>query len=116
MRQQTRDQWDSGGVFELVYHNLYVYTLACARIVLPYFADLTGTYAAVFLTIFVLIGFFMCVVKRRTALEYYVPLYLCALLFFPAAYDRYLVPLIPIIFYYLLKSLREFDGIFLHTI
>jgi 4-amino-4-deoxy-L-arabinose transferase-like glycosyltransferase len=104
---------DSGSMglrelFELAYHNLYVYTFACARMILPYFADLTGKSAALSLTIFVLLGFFICVVKRRTALEYYVPVYLCALLLFPASYDRYLIPLIPIIFYSFLNSLHNF--------
>jgi 4-amino-4-deoxy-L-arabinose transferase-like glycosyltransferase len=95
------------GLLELVYHNLYVYTMACSQIIFPYFNGFTQKFAAVSLTTFVLIGFFICLIKRRTALEYYVPPYLSALLFFPASYDRYLVPLIPIIFYYFLVILYQ---------
>jgi hypothetical protein len=54
-------------------------------------------------------GFIYCLIKKRTFLEYYVMTYIILLLFYcPFAYHgtRYLMPLLPFLFYYFFKSIE----------
>jgi hypothetical protein len=92
-------------LYELVYHNLYVYTRAAAETVLPDFIGPPGTIVAILVTAMIGMGFLICVRMRRTGLEYYGLAYACALLPYPAPYPRYLVPVIPLLWYYALVSL-----------
>ena len=53
------------------------------------------------------IGFVLCAIRRRTAIEYYVCVYMVVLLLYPAAHlQRYLVPVIPFVWYYFLVAVR----------
>jgi len=53
----------------------------------------------------VLIGLIYCLIRRRTIVEYYFPLYMLVYLAWPSWQgERFLVPVIPFIFYYLLKT------------
>ena len=94
-------------LYELISHNLYIYVNGCSKVVLPYFPWLPDQLTGPLVTTVVLIGFFICAIRKRTILEYYVISYVIAVLLFPAAYPRYLVPLIPIIWYYFLVAARE---------
>ena len=61
---------------------------------------------ALLLTAVVVAGFLRCVLRRRTVVEYYVCLYVCALLVFPGSrQQRYMVPLIPFFWFYFLTAL-----------
>ena len=52
----------------------------------------------------VLIGLIYCLMRRRTIAEYYFPLYMLVYLAWPSWQgERFLVPVIPFIFYYILK-------------
>ena len=96
-------------LYELVQHNLYIYTSTCAKIIFPYLPWLPEKSVIVLVSIIILIGFLICLVKKRTVLEYYIPPYIGALLLFPASYSRYLIPLIPIILYYFLTVFRRIN-------
>jgi 4-amino-4-deoxy-L-arabinose transferase-like glycosyltransferase len=53
------------------------------------------------------IGFLLCAIRRRTAIEYYVCIYMGVLLLYPATHlQRYLVPMMPFIWYYFLVAVR----------
>ena len=94
-------------LYALVHHNIYIYTSACSKIIFPYLAWLPARVTVIVLSTSILIGFTICLIKNRTVLEYYVPPYIGALLLFPASYSRYLIPLVPIIWYYFLIFLEE---------
>ena len=80
-------------IYELISHNLYIYVIGCSKVVLPYFPWLPEQLTGLLVTTVVLTGFFICAIRRRTILEYYVVPYMIAVLLFPAAYPKYLVPL-----------------------
>jgi hypothetical protein len=67
-----------------------------------------GDVCALFLTAIGVAGFAHSVVRRRTVIEYYVLFYVCALLVFPGSrQQRYMVPLIPFLWFYFLTGLER---------
>jgi hypothetical protein len=79
--------------------------------------SLAGVGIACALAMIIAAGFVYRVWRRRTIVEYYVVLYACALLTFPGSrQQRYLVPLLPFVWYYfltacdLLLTLRDTRG------
>jgi hypothetical protein len=94
-------------LYELIYHNVYIYLIGSSKIIIPYFSWFSLPIVNILITTITLVGFFICLIKKRTILEYYVIPYVMALLLFPVPYSRYLVPLIPIISYYFFVALRE---------
>lgn len=92
---------------ELVYHNLYAYMLAAANIVLPALPQSPGIISAILVTAMIGIGLLIRCRTRRVGWKYYGLAYACVLLLYPAAYPRYLVPMIPLLWYYTLVSLRH---------
>ena len=81
--------------------NLKKYILAHARVIFFDFPWMSATLLPMLLTLVIFAGFIWCAIRRRTILEYYVLVYMGALLAFPGTRpQRYLVPLIPFIWYY----------------
>ena len=65
-----------------------------------------GDMCALLATAIGVVGFADSVVRRRTLVEYYVLFYVCALLVFPGSrQQRYMVPLIPFLWFYFLVGL-----------
>jgi 4-amino-4-deoxy-L-arabinose transferase-like glycosyltransferase len=94
-------------LYELIHHNLYIYTITSAKIIFPYLAWIPEKSIIIIILLTIFLGFLICLIKKRTILEYYIPPYICALLLFPASYSRYLIPLIPIVWYYFLTFLER---------
>ena len=68
----------------------------------------TGDVCALLATAICVAGFAYSVVRRRTVMEYYVLFYVCALLVFPGSrQQRYMVPLIPFLWFYFLIGLER---------
>jgi hypothetical protein len=68
----------------------------------------TGDVCALLATAIGVAGFAHSVVRRRTVIEYYVLFYVCALLVFPGSRrQRYMVPLIPFLWFYFLSGLER---------
>ena len=58
------------------------------------------------ITIVLLCGFIYCLIKQRTAIEYYVFFYILTYIVWTSVQGhRFLVPIIPFIFYYLIRAL-----------
>jgi hypothetical protein len=77
------------------------YTLHTARVVFFYAPWVSRTVLPLLLALVVFGSFLWCAVRRRTVLEYYMLFYMGMLLLLPVENpQRYLVPLIPFIWYY----------------
>ena len=99
---------DGGPVMFLwkLYASLYAYAVHAGNIIV-YFtpASPSGRLLALVPATITFAGFLWCVRRRRTVVEYYVGAYLCALLTLPGSrQQRYLVPLVPFIWYYFLVA------------
>lgn len=65
---------------------------------------------AFLLTGLVFFGFLYCLYSRRTIIEYYIVFYMCMLFIWPGSDiigRRFLVPIIPFVFYYFIIGLRQ---------
>ena len=68
----------------------------------------TGDMCALLATAIGVVGFAHSVLRRRTVVEYYILFYVCALLVFPGSrQQRYMVPLIPFLWFYFLIGLER---------
>jgi len=68
------------------------------------------TIIAPILTIIVFLGFLYCLIKRRTIIEYYIIFYISILFVWATSATigaRYLMPIVPIIFYYFILGIKE---------
>ena len=85
--------------------NLPKYTLHAARIIFFPATWVSTTALALPIAAMIFGGFLWCAIRRRTVAEYYIVFYICALLLYKATLlQRYLVPLIPFIWYYFLTA------------
>src|SRR5262245_904259 len=93
---------------ERIGNNLYKYARHTGRVILFILPQVTeAALPLLMLAAVVVAGFAWCVLYRRTALEYYVVFYGVAVVLFPGTRpQRYLVPLIPFVWYYFLVALR----------
>jgi hypothetical protein len=108
-----KDLWNAdaritglGDVLELLRHQSVSYATICARILLPYSMGLPENLTTSVLMALVTAGFAVCLFRRRTVLEYYVPPYMVAVLLMPKPIPRYLAPIVPMVWYYFLVGLR----------
>ncbi len=94
-------------LFVKVRASLYDYGVHVGRLIVYWLpSSLVGAVFALLLTAVVVAGFLRCVLRRRTVVEYYVCLYVCALLVFPGSrQQRYMVPLIPFFWFFFLTAL-----------
>jgi hypothetical protein len=87
-----------------IYVNVSKYVLHSARILFfhsPWASWVSHTVLPLLLASLIFGGFVRCVVRKRTLIEYYVLFYMCFVILFPGTRpQRYLVPLIPFIWYY----------------
>lgn len=88
---------------------LYAYGQHTGRIIVYWLpASLLGNGIALILAATVFAGFIHRATRRRSVVEYYVVLYVCALLVYPGSrQQRYMVPLIPFFWCYLLTALEQ---------
>lgn len=95
-------------ILERIGVNLYIYARHIARVIVFYVPAVSDTLLPFLVAAVVVAGFVWCLRYRRTVLEYYVVFYACALVPFPGSRpQRYLVPLIPFIWYYFLVALTR---------
>ena len=81
------------------------YALHTARVVFFYYPWVSRTVLPLLLAALTFGGFLWCAVRQRTLLEYYMFFYMCMLLLLPVDHpQRYIVPLIPFIWYYVLTG------------
>jgi hypothetical protein len=82
------------------------YVVHTARVVFFNYPQVSKIVLPVLLTAVVGGGFLWCMIRRRTILEYYMFFYICVLLLVPVDHpQRYIVPLIPFIWYYFFISM-----------
>ena len=66
---------------------------------------MSPTFLPALLASLTLLGFLRCIVRRRTVIEYYVFVYVGVLLLYPATHlQRYVVPVIPFLWFYFFVS------------
>jgi hypothetical protein len=93
---------------ERVAINVVKYVRHAAQIVLAEGPVLSDVVLSGIVAVLIGAGFIGCLVYRRTVLEYYVLVYGTAVIFFPGSRpQRYLVPMIPFVWYYGLLALRH---------
>ena len=86
--------------------NLKKYVLGYARVIFFELPRISETVLPLLLALVIFGGFVWCLVHKRTILEYYLFFYMGAVLLFPASRaERYIVPLIPIIWYYFFTAM-----------
>jgi hypothetical protein len=86
--------------------NLYKYARHAGRVIVFYLPTVSEMVLPLLVAAIVAAGFLWCVTRRRTVLEYYVLSYLGAVLLFPGTRpQRYLIPLLPFLWYYFLVAL-----------
>ncbi len=77
------------------------YALHAAKVVFFYYPWISRTVLPLLLALVIFGGFLWRAVRQRTVVEYYIFFYMCMLLLLPVDHpQRYLVPLIPFIWYY----------------
>ena len=88
--------------------NLYKYALHSSMVVFFYLPSVLERLLLVPLAALIFGGFLWRAVRKRTVLEYYVLFYMCSVLLFPGTRpQRYLVPLIPFLWYYFLTAVYQ---------
>jgi len=84
------------------------YALHTARVVFFYYPWVSRTVLPLLLALVIFGSFLWCAVRRRTILEYYMLFYMGMLLLLPVENpQRYLVPLIPFIWYYFFTGISR---------
>jgi len=97
-------------LFEIILHSIYAYAFyAYPRIVLG-IQFMKSTIIAPILSIITLYGFLNCLIKKTRIVEYYVIFFMLILFIWPwsvSAGARFIVPIIPFIFYYFFFGIKE---------
>jgi 4-amino-4-deoxy-L-arabinose transferase-like glycosyltransferase len=90
-----------------IYHHAIVYTQEIAGVIFPTSQWDLNKYLAIPIVLLISYGFLDSLLKRKTLLEFYIPLYLSVLLVFTISTPRFIVPIIPFIWYYLIVGLKK---------
>jgi 4-amino-4-deoxy-L-arabinose transferase-like glycosyltransferase len=86
----------------------YDYTVHAGRVIVFYLPSPSWVVLPLLLALLIFAGFIWCVLRKRTIVEYYVFFYLCLLLPFPGSrQQRYLIPLLPFIWYYFFTATAQ---------
>ena len=94
-----------------ILENIQAYTHFIPEVILYYTSRNPLQYFTTITILLLIVGFIYCAIKRRTLLEYYIAFYFVILLLYEPSnsgnMQRYLVPIIPFIFYYFLQGLSR---------
>ena len=97
-------------LFETALHSIYAYVFYAYPKILLGIQFAKRTVIALIVTTITFYGFLYCLAKRRRVIEYYVIFFMLLLFFWPwsvSAGARFIVPIIPFIFYYFIIGMRE---------
>jgi len=97
-------------LFEIILHSIYAYAFYAYPMIVLGIQFMKSTIIAPILSIITLYGFLNCLIKKTRIVEYYVIFFMLILFIWPwsvSAGARFIVPIIPFIFYYFFFGIKE---------